>query len=90
MSASGFDADCSNGPEISGSTDSRLPDVGGRVPLDRDAVLVSVVVSLCAMPVVVYAVLTGVVRVPLPVPGALAMVPGVLPGGTALWVAARD
>lgn len=59
------------------------------MPLDWDAVLVSVVLSLCVMPVVVYTVVTGVVAVPTPVVGALAMVPGFLLGGTALWVTAR-
>lgn len=59
------------------------------MPLDWDAVLLSVVVSLCVMPVVVYAALTDVVAVPTTVVGALAMVPGFLLGGTALWVSAR-
>jgi hypothetical protein len=52
-------------------------------------VLLSVVVSLCVLPVVVYAALSGVVTVPTTVVGALAMVPGFLLGGTALWVTAR-
>ena len=57
--------------------------------LDWVLVLGSILVSLVVAPATVYYSLVASGGLPVRVVGLLALVPGFLMGGTALWVAAR-